>query len=157
MKRDDDGVIGTGVLKAGKVEWDDPRGFSDALKLMADGSVAVRVDHVTEKAIRSVKVNRYYWGVVLKLIATAAEGNTKDDIHDAMCDRFLKRKLLLVNKQTGEVTEHEVARRSSKLTPEEFTKFVDDVRLFGAEFFGLEIPDPDPFWRDHVADYEKAS
>jgi len=149
-----DEVVATGVLHGGHVDLDDARGFAEALQVLGEGSIVVRVDRVGEKARRSVKANRYYWGVVLTLIVTAAEGNTKDDIHDAMCDRFLKRTIVLVNKHTGEVTEHEVARRSSTLTPEEFTRFVEEVRVFGSEFFGLTIPDPDPFWRDHDATYQ---
>lgn len=140
-------AFGTGVKTGGKVVWDDPQGFTDALKMMPDGSVIVKVELASQKAIRSIKANRYYFGCVLDLMAKDTQQD-KDDIHDAMCDRFLKRKVFMVNRHTGEAEEREVARRSSKLNADEFYAFVENVRLFAAEFLGLTIPDPDPeYWR----------
>jgi hypothetical protein len=140
-------AVGTGVLRQGRVAWDDAPGFTDQLKLMKDGSVVVRVELVTPKAIRPIKLNRYYFGHVLRLIADY-NGDDVDDLHDQMCARFLTRRVLVVNKRTGEVDELNVVGRSSKLDGEEFWQFVLKVRLFAAEFFGVETDDPNPAWRD---------
>lgn len=139
-------AIATGVKHGGKVLWDDPIGFSDTLKMMPDGSVVVRVELASPNAIRSLRANRYYFGVVLEEIRKYTEQD-KDDIHDFMCARFLGHKVFLVNRETGAATEREVAGRSSSLSPQDFWDFVEHVRLFANEFFGLRIPDPDPAWR----------
>lgn len=142
-------VIGTGVKRGGKVEWDDALGFTDALKFMKDGSVVVRVSLVTPKTIRAVKLNRYYWGHVLRLMAEYT-GDDPEDLHDQMCARFLKRTVQIVHKHTGEVEDLEVVGRSSKLDTEDFWQFVLKVRLFAGEFLGVETHDPDPGWREHL-------
>lgn len=143
-------AVGTGVLTKGKLAWDDQRGFTDQLQMMKDGSVVVRCELTTPRAVRSIKVNRYYYGHVLRLISEY-NGDDVDDLHDQMCARFLKRRVLSINKRTGEVDELEVVGRSSKLDPEEFWQFVLKVRLFAAEFFGVETEDPNPAWRDKAA------
>lgn len=139
-------VVGTGVLHAGKVTWDDPRGFTDDLTFLPDGSVVVRVTLATPRALRTVKLNRYYFGHVLRLIAET-NGDTLDDLHDQMCARFLTRRVTVVSPRTGEVHELELVGRSSTLDPDEFWAFVLQVRLFAAEFFGVDTHDPDPAWR----------
>lgn len=101
---------------------------------------------------RSNQANRYYRGVVLKAMAEDS-GNSPDDIHDAMCERFLRNEQKHVeffNRLTGEVLEVETVdtRRSSKLNREEFYTFVEQVRQFAAEWLHIETPDPDPsYWR----------
>lgn len=139
-------AIGTGVLHHGKVEWDDAPGFSDALKCLPDGGVVVRVTLATPRAVRAVKLNRYYFGHVLRLIADH-NGDDVEDLHAFMCARFLRRRVYVVNKHTGDCEEVEVVDRSSTLDGEAFWEFVLQVRRFAAEFFGVETQDPDPAWR----------
>jgi hypothetical protein len=139
-------VVGTGTKHGGKVLWDDAPGFTDDLKFMKDGSVVVRVTLVTPKSIRTVKLNRYYWGHVIRLMAEYT-GDDTEDLHDQMCARFLKRRIQVVNKHTGEVEDLEVVGRSSKLDSDDFWQFILKVRLFAGEFLGIETQDPDPAWR----------
>jgi hypothetical protein len=140
-------VAATGVLHGGKLRLDDKLGFAADIAGMKDGSIVLTVVHGTEKAIRSTRANRYYYGVVLKAIK-GETGQDLDDIHDFMCQRFLTRRMFLVNNRSGEVEEGEVAGRSSKLSPDDFFEFVEKVRLFATEFFGIRIEDPNPAWRD---------
>lgn len=147
MKPDKAEAIGVGVKTGGKIEWDDQAGFTRELRTMRDGLVVVTVAPAGPKAIRSIRANKYLWQVFNLIAKADGCGQSKEDVHDFMCDRFLKRKLFVVNKQTGETEEHEVARGTSRLSPDEFWDFVEEVRLFAAEWFGLTIPDPDPRWR----------
>lgn len=140
-------AVGTGVLTKGRIVWDDPRGFTDQLAFMKDGSVVVRAELVTPRAVRAIKLNRYYFGHVLRLIAEY-NGDDIDDLHDQMCARFLKRRVQVVNKHSGEMETLDVVGRSSKLDGEEFWEFVLKVRLLAAEFFGVVTHDPDPDWRE---------
>ncbi len=140
-------VTGTGVKHGRGLALDDKDGFASDLSEMKDGGVIVTVTLAMPEAIRSTKFNRYYFGCVLKRMAAAAEGVTIEDMHDAMCSRFLSRNVFVVNPKTGVVAEQIVAERSSKLPPDRFEQYVDEVREFGQVFFGITIPDPDPEWR----------
>jgi hypothetical protein len=100
---------------------------------------------------RSAKANRYYWGVVLALIAEHT-GHKPEAIHDAMCELHLPDehgRVEFFNKLTGERLEVEVdGRRSSKLSGHVFYDFVEDVRQWAQDFLNVETPDPDPeYWR----------
>ena len=101
---------------------------------------------------RSARANAYYWGVVVKL-ATAHTGDTAEDFHDEMCARFLaRRRIEIVNYQTGEAEEVVIPGRSSRLAVGDFYTFVEQVRQFCAEFLGVVTPDPDPaYWRRQEA------
>jgi len=119
------------------------------LKVHAGTEIEVRIRR--HKATRSDKANRYYWGVVLALLAKDQE-MTPEDVHDAMCEQFLpneRKRLEFFNKMTGETLDVETdPRRSSKLKGDEFYDFVERVRLWGLEFLGVLTPDPDPeYWR----------
>lgn len=103
------------------------------------------------KDTRTSKANRYYWGVVLAGMASET-GQSAEDIHDAMCERFLPnehKRVEFFNRMTGEVLEVEIdTRRSSKLSRKEFYDFVERVRQFASEWLHIETPDPDPsYWR----------
>lgn len=103
------------------------------------------------KATRSQKANRYLWGVVYDLMAKDQE-MTAEEIHDAMCERFLPnehKRVAFFNRMTGDCLEVETdGRRSSKLEGEPFFDFVERVREFARDFLNVHTPDPDPdYWR----------
>lgn len=138
-------AVGVGMKRGGKVEWDDPRAFTQALSELPDGRCIVYVQLASEKAIRSVRANRYY-RYALALISKET-GNDTDDLHEFYLEEFLKQKLFLTNRHTGEVVERDVAKRSRRLDPEDFWEFVERVRQHAAQFFNVSVPDPDPNWR----------
>jgi hypothetical protein len=144
-------AIGTGVLTDGKVAWTAPISFTHDLKALGNGPIVATVKLATAAAVRSEKANAYYWGCVLAEMATAT-GHSADEIHDAMCERFLpneSKRVEFFNKQTGEVLTVDVDhRRSSKLTGKAFYEFVEQVRQFAAEFLDVQTEDPNPeYWR----------
>lgn len=144
-------AIGTGVLRAGKLQWDDQAGFSAELRGLEDGSVVVTVKHASAATVRSQKANKYYFGVVLRIVSEET-GQSVDDIHDAMCSQFLpseQKRVEFFNRMTGESLAVDAdTRRSSKLTGGPFYDFVEQVRLWAQEFLGIQTPDPDPeYWR----------
>ena len=95
----------TGVrIVSGQIEWTDRDGFVRAARRMADCEAEITLAEVEDG--RSAVANRYYRGVVLKMMAEETEQDP-DDIHDAMCDRFLKHRITLINVM-GEVLDQEV-------------------------------------------------
>lgn len=119
------------------------------LKAHAGTQIEVRIRR--HKATRSERANRYLWGVVYALMAKDQE-MTPEEMHDAMCERFLPdetKRIAFFNRMTGETLDVEIdARRSSKLKGDEFFDFVERVRLFALEFLNVQTPDPDAeYWR----------
>lgn len=137
------------TIKDGKLVLDDSYAFKTAMWRMKDGA-RVTVSVEAEKDRRSAAANRYYWGVVIKLIAEET-GQDAQDIHDDLRDRFLRKTITYEDKRSGQVREREFARGSSGLTVNEFYEFVEQARLFAAEFFGMRIPEPDREYREQRA------
>lgn len=102
-----------------------------------------------DEARRSSAANRYLWGVLYKAIHQYT-GQPAEDIHDEMCVRFTTRTVAYVNPKTSEMVELEVVRRTSGMKVSEFYQFVQNVKLFAAEFFGLTFEDePDDMLREY--------
>lgn len=91
---------------------------------------------------RSTQLNRYYWGVCVKMIRDfliqSGYKVTTDDTHE-----WLKYKFLMAdipNIETGEVMK--VARSTSKLKNSEMMDYIEEIKQFAAEELSLYIPDP---------------
>lgn len=98
----------------------------------AGAEVSVVVKKTTKKVQRSEAQNRYYFGVVIKMMA-ADLGYEPEDLHEALKVRFLSKKLN---------NELSVVGSTAALSTAEFAEFVDDVRRFAASYLNLFIPDP---------------
>lgn len=98
---------------------------------------------------RSSRANRFYWGVILKLMA-AESGHTAEDLHEVEKMRHLSKVVEIVNPQTGEVEEMRIAGSTARLTISEFSDYMERVMLDGAEMFGIVFPEPTKAeeWRD---------
>lgn len=114
------------------------------LRQREDCEIVVTVEPA--EARRSNQANRYLWGVIYKEIERYTE-QSKEDIHDEMCARFTTETISYVNPTTGEMVETEVTRRTSGMTVARFHKFVEDVKLFAQEFFGLTFEEPNEDYR----------
>lgn len=110
---------------------DDFHGYSNHLASLEGRAVYVAVSRL--QTPRSMKANRYYWGVVVKTLADFC-GYDPDDMHEALAMKFLRIDDCPI---TG------VPRR--KHTPDtdtaEFARYVDDCIRLAAEL-GVVIPDP---------------
>ncbi len=136
------------AVKKGKLELLDREHFLSGVHRLPDGAYELALTPVSDT--RSNAANRYYHGVVLEHMYQACDRqHTKDEIHDDMCDRFLKYRLIQIDRRTGEVVERIVAGRSSRLKVGPFYDFVEQVRAFAEEFFDITIPDPDKEYRKH--------
>lgn len=101
------------------------------------------------RSYRTLPQNNYYWGVVVHLIADhmrelGVEGPhggpiTDQQVHELMAARFLRRSQL-VNPDTGEYID--VVVSTSSLTKSEFADYVEQVKSWAMDTFGLEIPAP---------------
>lgn len=81
---------------------------------------------------RTSRANRYYWGVVLAMIA-AELGESAEELHDAFKLKFRSRE---------DITTGLVLTRSTRTGSEDFWKYVDQVRHWSHTWLGLYIPEP---------------
>ena len=101
-----------------------------------------------KKKTRSSEQNRYYWGVVVRMVAEgfADLGNpispgSEDDLHTV--HEYLKRRFLkpiTAADANGEV--HELGYSTANLSTSEMMDYIAQVQQFAAEFLNTVIPDP---------------
>jgi hypothetical protein len=133
-----------GWLRYGGVLDVDVHELRDELKAHPGCEVVVTIEPA--EARRSNQANRYLFGVVYPVIAEYT-GQPKEDIHDEMCVRFTTETISYLNKHTGEMVEMKVVRRTSGMTVSQFHAFVERVKLFSQEFFGLTFEEPSDDYR----------
>lgn len=85
---------------------------------------------------RTLPQNRYYHGVVVDMIAGYI-GENREDAHALLKAQFLSpRSIELLNGQTLTMPPS-----TRLLTVEQFTEYIERVRVWAAQFLGLSIPD----------------
>lgn len=89
--------------------------------------------HKTKSTVRSVQQNRYYWGVVVGILACHT-GYTPEEMHEA-----LKMKFLLVHRNKLPDT----VKSTSNLSKDEFCEYIENIQNWAARDMGCVIPDPD--------------
>lgn len=138
--------VGCTVTDEHRVVLDSPEAYQRAVRSMEPGRYIASL--VKEESKRSNAANRYLFGIVYREISEYT-GQSKDDIHDEMCARFTTKVINYTNPATGEIVEMEVVGRTSGMKVREFHEFVEKVKLFAAEFFGLTFEDaPDEFYKE---------
>lgn len=87
------------------------------------------------RATRTAQANRYYWGVVVPLIAEHL-GYQKDELHEALKQKFLR--------LDAEPDAHGLVRVRSTATmnTREFGDYLENVITWAGAEFGLNIPAP---------------
>lgn len=95
------------------------------------------------KKYRSGNQNRYYWGVVIPVIQqglfdTQGECLTAEEVHEFCKSNFNYKEI--VNEGTGEVVR--MPMKTADLSTIDFELYLDMIRTFSDEFFGVIIPLP---------------
>jgi hypothetical protein len=93
------------------------------------------------KKIRSPQANRYYFGVVLKLISKET-GETVEDLHNHFSFKWLG-----TTGKSGKL----VSRKSTALlTKQEFSDYLNKIIQWGEEFLNITFPEPENVDLDFV-------
>lgn len=111
------------------------RRYLDQCVAALDGKDA-RITITRDVRTRTTKQNRYYWGVVIDMIA-GHTGHTPEEVHEAMKMEFLGRRFMSFGGK-----EIEVSKSTRDQDTLEMTNYIERVRAFAAEFLKLNIPDP---------------
>jgi hypothetical protein len=83
---------------------------------------------------RSTQQNRQYW-VWLAIIASDT-GNNPEDLHEHFKGQFLPRRFVTL---AGK--EMEVAKTTTSLSVEEFSRYLEQLAAFAATELGIQLPD----------------
>lgn len=84
-----------------------------------------------EKKTRSLKQNKYYHGVVCKLISEHT-GYTSDEVHQLLAEQFI----------SYEKNGKQFVKSTTKLKTAEFEEYLESCRRFGAMELQVYIPLP---------------
>jgi hypothetical protein len=89
---------------------------------------------------RSDNQNKYYWGVILTMIA-AETGNSTEDLHDVFREMFLPRSYVsLAGKEV------QVRKSTAILDTFMFEGYLEQIRAFAAAELNMTIPLPDEIY-----------
>ena len=106
-----------------------------AIKHLPDGPYELEIRPFEET--RRSRANRYYFGVVRKMMAEES-GATVDDLHEQMKMRHNAK--AVADLTTGE--EVRIAQSTARLTVQEFSDYLTLVMVDGAEYLGITFPEP---------------
>jgi hypothetical protein len=90
---------------------------------------------------RSLQQNRYYWGVVIKLISDHT-GFDSLETHEVLKYKFNSKLTELVNVKSGEIEIIEHGGTTTRMTTLEFMEYIGKIQQWAAEFLALSIPGP---------------
>ncbi len=115
----------------------------DAIETFNGATVTITIQKFRKS--RSNPQNRFYWGCLIPIVQEGlreATGEVRDanSIHYNILLPMFAPIRDVVNKETGEVFGERIT--SSEMTTTEFMEFVNDIQKWGAEFLGVDIPDP---------------
>lgn len=127
-------------VKDGKVPAGVSQAIRDILAGMSGKSIVIRLSEYRKR--RSLKQNRFYFGIVVPLILdmfTEAGNNTdEDEVHEYLKEHVGK--LVTVMEDPSGVR-HKVVRSSRSLTTAEWEDYITKIRAWAAEF-GIAVPMP---------------
>jgi len=87
---------------------------------------------------RSIPQNRYYWGVVIKMLSELT-GYEPEILHEYLCGKFIGEKSRSVFDELIMIRQ-----KSSSLTASEFNEFIEKVRFWAFDKFGSQCDIPNP-------------
>ena len=117
-----------------------------ACATLPGGVYTVTVEKAASK--RSGDQNAYLWGCVYPMLLDGLtdagwELTGLEQVHEYM--KSVMAGESVVNRTTGEIVT--LPSATSRMSKAEFSAYCDRLRDYAREFLGVEIPDPDRFWR----------
>lgn len=121
------------LTRDGELECLQPERKAKLLRSFKPGAILNEtLEPVLGNIQRSNKQNKYYWKVVIGYIADYT-GYLPDEVHKGLAGKFLC---------DYTISELPRVRSTAELSTSEFEEYLERCRDFGAEFFGLDIPEP---------------
>jgi hypothetical protein len=137
--------VTTGQVKNGVVKMRNRAQLDAYMKRWPDCEITIRFEKA--HATRSLAANAYYFGVCLELLSEHT-GYTVEELHEWAKAKFLPKELAICNGNGEVVDDLVIGGTTTSLNKNEFYEYVERVRTFAFDRLDLDIPPPDPQWRD---------
>ncbi len=124
-----------GQISDGKLSLDKSQQFKEYLQTLNGKRVELTVEKLTHP--RTNSQNRYYWGVVVKLIAEHT-GHDPEQIHELLKHLHSPK----WHFQTAPISTSKIPTSTTRLDTLEFADYTERCRVWANEFLGLSIPLP---------------
>lgn len=86
------------------------------------------------RKVRSSQQNKYYWGVILKLISEHT-GESIDDLHNHFSYKYLS-----MNGKSGKLHSK---KSTTSLSTIEFMEYINKIIQWGEQFLNINFPEPE--------------
>lgn len=111
-----------------------------------DGFYRIEIKRIRKP--RSNDQNGWLWGCIYPMLLDALleagwEFVSVEQVHEFFKAQMAAEKV--VNKHTGEIVEF--PRSTATMDSVTFSTYCEKLREYGREYLGVEIPDPDKYWR----------
>ncbi len=137
----------TGKVERGILKPSDNKSYSTHLNTLEGKEVSISVSKKRKASGRSNPQNRYYWGVVIPVLANEL-GYSTEEMHDAIKTQFLgevkpitRERMTLEGTETFE-TNIFIPRSTTSLDTSDFEKFMSQVRQWASIELAIYIPEP---------------
>lgn len=113
--------------------------LADNLSSLVDGRYRIRIDSAK---IRSLPLNKYYWGVVVQLVYEGLREQgfdsvrNKNDAHEILKALFLK-----VTEEKAGITIERILS-TTELTNIGFMEYLLNISVWAFDYLGVTIPEP---------------
>ncbi len=120
-----------GIVKGGKLKLGNPQGYLVELSKLEGKHIELTIQK--ERNTRTLNQNSYYWGVIIEILSDYT-GYDKDEVHEALKFKFLKK-----YEDTNLVT----VGSTAKLSTAEFADYIDGIIRWAATEYQIVIPSAD--------------
>lgn len=125
-------VRGT-VDERGQFRPENAERFRTAFQSFAGQDVELTVQR--RRDIRSLNQNRYYWGVVVKILGDEF-GYLPDEMHEILRSKFLRRW------SQGKVGTFAYSTSTANLDTNAFEQYLEQIRIWAVTEFSITVPLP---------------
>jgi hypothetical protein len=120
-------------VKNGKITFQDREQFDKDLSNNEGKNVYITIRE--QKNRRSLNLNSYYWAVVVKLVSNET-GYDKEEAHEILKSMFLRTRYQIKGIWVDGM------KSTTKLSNQEMTEYIEEIKRFASSSLGLYIPDP---------------
>ena len=125
-----------GTIRDSKLFHDKGEKFKQYLAGLNGKRVQVTVEKI--KHSRTLQQNKYYWSVVVKLIAQHT-GHDPEQIHELLKQMFSPKWHIATGNEIGS---EGIPTSTTRLDTLEFVEYSEKCRVWANDFLGLNIPLP---------------
>ena len=117
-------------------------------KQTCDGLYRIEVKKIRKP--RSNDQNGWLWGCIYPMLLDGLLDAGWEFVSVEQVHEFFKAQVAndkVVNRHTGEIVEFPTS--TATMNTVQFSSYCEKLREYGREFLGVEIPDPDRYWKSN--------